>query len=640
MKAEIFINGKPLDYDVNAVLGKGGEGEVFDLRDGRALKLLKGPDHPDYAGSDPQMVRDRQGAEHRLAKMQAKLPAYPKLDQTKGGDRIIAPKEIVTNRKGEVVGFTMPAISGATVLRQLTKPGYRASTGISNADIVKLFTELHRVVTGLHEQKVQIGDFNYLGILVKQLTPYLIDADSFQFGQFHCRSFTPRFVDPLVCPKDNLLLTGDHSENTDWYAFALMLFECLTFVAPYGGVLTGDKAKKIKPDDRPLHRISVFSTEVRYPDKALPLAHLSDEVQQYYKDLLHQDKRGPFPLRLLSSMAWAVCTSCGAVHSRPKCPVCSVASPVKQPVVLEERHGKVTVVRHFLTTGVIIDAAIHNGKLILLYHEDGIFYRENRQQVMPGRLQAGLTAHVAGDNTIFATGNTMAVLAPGQSPQKHQVDTYRGQFPVVSSNGSNYFYLNNGRIERNDSLGSKLLGHTLTGQTMAWAGPKFGFGTYRVGNIRKAFIFDTDNNSVNDSVNLPIHDDPIEADCLFSSHRAWLFTVHDEKGVTVHRCTVVDRSGNVVATAQANEGDGSWLGNGYGRCAATLGGSGSANLVHCLFVGSDEGLKRIDEENGALVEKVRFPDTKGLVRSDDRLEISNQGIHLIGTKEVRLLTMK
>jgi hypothetical protein len=48
---------------------------------------------------------------------------------------------------------------------------------------------------------------------------------------------------------------------------------------------------------------------------------------------------------------------------------------------------------------------------------------------------------------------------------------------------------------------------------------------------------------------------------------------------------------------------------------------------------------RVDEENGRLVTKVKFPDTKGLVRSDDRLVLTNKGIALVGTHEVRVLTM-
>jgi hypothetical protein len=631
----VFIKGQPLNFDPNRTVGKGGEGEVFDLGDGRAFKLLKGPDHPDYIGNDDQHVRDREGAKLRLQVMQKKLPAYPKLN-----DRIIAPLDVVTDGAGQIVGFTMPLITGAQVLRQLTKQGFRAQAGIDNNGVVRIFQDLHRTVTDLHSKKVQIGDFNLLGILLKNAAPFLIDADSFQFGQFHCRSFTPRFVDPLVCAPDQVVLTGNHSENTDWYAFSLMLFECLLYVAPYGGVLTGAMAKQVKPDMRPLKRISIFHKDVRYPDKGTPVASLNDDALDLYHRLLENDWRGVFPAQLLERMKWVSCTSCGAVHCRTKCPVCAVVTPgatVAAPA--EERHGKVTITRYFQTSGTLLDAVFINGKLMFVYHEDGAFYREGKVKLMDGKLQSGLTTQVCGDATIFASGSTAVSVIPGSKPEARVVDTYRGQSPAVASNGANSFFISGGRIQRDHPLGLKYLGSSVTGQTMFWAGPKFGFGTYRVGHLRKAFVFDVEFQSLNDSVTLKdFEGDPLEADCVFSSNRCWFFAVHEERGRIVHRCTVLDRNGNVIATEEAFDTDDSWLTASYGRCAGTLPTSGGGQL-HCLFAGTDEGLVRVDEENGRLVSKVKFPDTKGLVRADDRLVLTNRGIALVGTHEVRMLAM-
>lgn len=632
---QVFIKGKLLSFDPNRTVGKGGEGEVFDLGDGRAFKLFKGPTHPDYIGNDDQHVRDREGAKLRLSLMQKKLPAYPKLN-----DRVVAPLDVVTDAGDQVVGFTMPLMTGAQVLRQLTKQGFRAQAGIDNNAVVKVFLDLHRTVSDLHSKKVQIGDFNLLGVLFKGATPFLIDADSFQFGQFPCRSFTPRFVDPLVCAKDQLVLNGNHSEVTDWYAFALMLFECLLYVAPYGGVLTGALAKQVKPDLRPLHRISVFHKDVRYPDKGTPIESLNDDVLDLYHRLLEKDWRGAFPVQLLERMNWVECTSCGAVHCRTKCPVCALVTPgaaASQPA--EERHGKVTISRYFHTHGTILDAVFVDGKLMYLYHEDGAFHREGKVQVMPGKLQSGLTTAIVGDQTMFAVGSTMILAAAGKKPESFVVDSYRGQSPSVASNGSNYFFASGGRIQRSHALGTKYLGSSVTGQTMFWAGPKFGFGTYRVGHIRKAFVFDVDSQSLNDSVKLPAFDgDPLEADCVFSSNRCWFFTVHEERGQIVHRCTVLDKNGVVIATEEALDSEDSWLANGHGRCAGTLPTSGGGQL-HCLFIGTDEGLVRVDEDNGRLVTKVKFPDTKGLVKADDRLVLTNKGIALVGTHEVRVLSM-
>lgn len=633
-----FIKGQLLNFDPNRTVGKGGEGEVFDLGDGRAFKLLKGPDHPDYQGKDEQHVRDREGAKLRLQLMQKKLPVYPKLT-----DRVVAPADVVTDSQGTIVGFTMPLMTGAQVLRQLTKQGFRAQAGIDNNGVVRIFQDLHKTVSDLHSKKVQIGDFNLLGVLLKGNTPFLIDADSFQFGQFPCRSFTPRFVDPLVCAADQIVLTGSHTETTDWYAFALMLFESLLYVAPYGGVLTGALAKQVKPDLRPLHRISIFHKDVRYPDKGTPIAALNDEMLDLYHRLLEKDWRGTFPFQLLEKMNWIACTACGAIHCRTKCPVCALVTPgATTQAPAEERHGKVTITRQFTTTGTILDAAFVNGRLLFLYHEDGAFYREGKVKVTSGKLQSGLVSKIAGDKTVFATGTTMLVSTPGQKPESRAVDTYRGQSPVVATNGSSSFFASGGRIQRDvdQGQGTKYLGSSVTGQTMLWTGPKFGFGTYRVGHIRKAFVFDVENQSLNDSVNLPAFEgDPLEADCVFSSHRVWFFTVHEERGKIVHRCTVIDRVGNVIASEEALDSDAdSWLANGQGRCASTL-QAPSGGQLHCLFIASDEGLSRVDEENGRLVSKVKFPDTKGLVKSDDRLVLTNKGIVLVGTHEVRLLSM-
>ena len=46
----VVIGGRKVAVDPSAAIGKGGEADVFALRDGRALKLFKGPDHPDLAG--------------------------------------------------------------------------------------------------------------------------------------------------------------------------------------------------------------------------------------------------------------------------------------------------------------------------------------------------------------------------------------------------------------------------------------------------------------------------------------------------------------------------------------------------------------------------------------------------------------
>src|SRR4029079_9301897 len=90
-------------------LGKGGEAYVFDLGGGRALKLFKSPDHPDYQG----LPVEQKAAEQRIALHQKKLRAFPA-----GLPRqVTAPAELATDRSGRaVVGYAMEAVAPAEPL--------------------------------------------------------------------------------------------------------------------------------------------------------------------------------------------------------------------------------------------------------------------------------------------------------------------------------------------------------------------------------------------------------------------------------------------------------------------------------------------------------------------------------------------
>ena len=161
----------------------------------------------------------------------------------------------------------------------------------------KFFQNLHKIVSQIHQTQVVIGDFNDLNILIKAQQPYLIDADSFQYGGYLCPVYTDRFVDPLLCdPKATQPIpTQPHNRTSDWYAFTLMLMQSLLFVDPYGGVYKPKNPQaRIPHSTRPLKRITVFNAEVKYPKPALPYAILSDELLQYFHQCFEADQRGEF----------------------------------------------------------------------------------------------------------------------------------------------------------------------------------------------------------------------------------------------------------------------------------------------------------------------------------------------------------
>ena len=54
-------------------IGKGGEADVYDIGKGRALKIYKPPNHPDFDGEPVE----QEGARLRLAERQRKLVDFP-----------------------------------------------------------------------------------------------------------------------------------------------------------------------------------------------------------------------------------------------------------------------------------------------------------------------------------------------------------------------------------------------------------------------------------------------------------------------------------------------------------------------------------------------------------------------------------
>ena len=534
------------------------------------------------------------------------------------------------------MGYTMQFLQGAEVLKSYTRSGFRNSGGIDNNAMQAILLELLELVSSVHTHQVEIGDFNSLGVLVLNGATHLIDADSFQFGGFMCRSFTPRFVDPTLCNKDELVLANDFSEASDWYAFAMMVFESLTYVHPYGGVLKGSLAKTVTHDDRSLHRVSVLHRDVVYPAKGIPLDRLSDDFLHFYHQLLEKDVRGMFPRALLERMRWHRCGTCGTEHTHRTCPACKAQVP--STCFAETRHGRLIMTPVFRTTGRIVQATTEAGKLRYLFWKDGSFYRENDRLVTAGALSSKLKTRILGETTIFSQGGAAVAMSPGAEPKIENVDSYRDTFPVFDTNGQHYFRIFSGRLTRDTELGEKFLARVVSNQTLVWTGPKFGFGTYRVGAIRSSFVFDANTGAQLD-VTLPLHiGDPLDATCYFTPHACWLFVASNEYGDIMHDCIVIRRDGTVSAHARAKDGDGSWLDSFTGKAALSL--PKGDGVTHALLSIGDAGMVRIEEQNGSLVESTRWPDTQGALRPSDLLIPSAQGIFVVRSNEILLARLQ
>jgi H/ACA ribonucleoprotein complex subunit 3 len=604
------------------VIGKGGEADIFKLDAATVLKLYKQPADPDYTGNTVAQL----GAKARIAEQQRKLPAFPKNLPSE----IVTPTALAYNKTGDqVVGYTMPYVDGMDVLMRLGDRQYRETSGTDANQVMSTFRALHQVVTTLHACHVVIGDFNDLNVLTNDKTFRIVDADSMQFDAFACHTFTNRFVDPLRCDPTMLTLARPHNEQSDWYAYFIMLLQSLLYVGPYGGVHRPKNGKRLQFDARVLARLTVLNDDVIYPKPALPLRTLPDEVLGYMQSVFEQDKREVFPLRLLDGLRWTTCAKCGFTHARSVCPGCSAPGAPTQTVTIR---GTVTAHRLFQTKGRLLHVARQAGKLHYLYHEDGAFYREAGRKLFVGDLDPELRFRIQDKTTLIGKRGTLLSLNEAGESQRLTTDTYHGTLPIFDANARDAFWVNNGQLLKSDRLGSRYVGDVLLGQTLFWTGDAFGFGFYQAGQLTRAFTFTPQMRGINDQVDITsLPGQLIDATCVFSDTHAWFMTTSQEQGELLHRCYVLDQQGAVLAQSSAKHGEDVWLGDGI-RGHLAVGSS--------LYVATNEGIMRVGIEGSAIHQERQFPDTEPFVDTHTQLVAGPGGIYAVSSQEITLLEIR
>ncbi len=618
---EAYVDGKRMRLDPAKAVGKGGEADIFKIDPQTVLKLFKAPGHPDFMGNPA----DDKDAQARLDEHQTKLRDFPKNLPAK----VVAPSSLVTDRSGRrILGYTMPFLDKGEVLYRYSEPSFRQG-GPDNQEVVNIFLGMLPTVKAVHDAQVILGDFNDLNIIVVKDEPFFIDADSFQFGHYFCKVYTERFVDPTHCAPNEKrpVMVRPHDQSSDWYAFNVMLMRSLLCCDPYGGVYKpAKKAQQVLHTERPLRRLTIFQKDVRYPRAAVPFERLSDELLHHFHLVFEKDERGEFPIRLLKSFRWEKCSNCGTEHGKAVCPDCKTgAKPVIREVV--QVRGKVTSTRIFTTFGEILYATVQNGELKWLYHENKEYKREDGKIAFRSEFLRDMRYRIHGKETLAGHDGAFIVSAEVGAPPQIHVDRY-GHLPVFGANEKAKYWIYQGVLKRDGILGPERIGDVLQDQTLFWVGPKFGFGFYRAGELNMAFVFDAEHGGLNDTVSLGrIPGQLVDSTCFFSKELCWFMVSFRHEGRAKNRCVTLDQKGSVVASHEAEEGDGSWLSDIRGKCA-----SGKS-----LFSVTAEGVVRIEPDGNRLMVATEWPDTEPFAHPGCQLFPGAGGLYAVDRKEIRVL---
>jgi H/ACA ribonucleoprotein complex subunit 3 len=421
-----------------------------------------------------------------------------------------------------------------------------------------------------------------------------------------------------------------HSQLSDWYAYNTMLFQSLVYLNPYfGGVHKPPKGQKqLRDTARVLHRVSVFSPDVRIPKDALPLENLPDELCDHFKAVYDSDARGVFPLALLRTLRWTTCTTCGSAHSRNVCPSCMAPGAVTQKVVVT---GNVTATRLFQTHGTILFATYQGGELRYVYHESGTYRREGGAVILTGDLDRQLRVRIWRGATVFAKGTSLVALHPDGQRDRYTTGLV-GRLSIFAANESHLYWLEDNRLVHDARLGVVGIGDVLPNQTLVWAGKTFGFGFYRAGTLTRGFVFDAERPGLNDSVPLsPMRGNLIDATCTFSDNLAWFMLEVEDGGVIRHYCHVINDRGELLSSTEASPGDDTWLSHGI---------RGHYARGNHLFVATDAGIVRVTFDAGLVGVSREYPATERFVSTGAQLLPASGGIAVVSTREITLLQIK
>ncbi|MCB0335543.1 MAG: hypothetical protein KDD62_04535, partial [Bdellovibrionales bacterium] len=571
----VYVRGDSVGVDDQNPFGEGGEAIAVDLGNQRVIKLFRQPNDPFFnvAGEPETTKRNQEGCKRRMSVLQRKLPAFPKGLP----DRIVGPTALAWSKApqggrnlGKIVGYEMPLIQG-NVLADFATIDWREENDIDNNQIRDIHLDWLTTIEKAHMRNFIFGDVNpYNEIVTSDGKVFIIDADSAQWDQFLCETFTARFVDPLICHPDQLIMVKPHSRHTDLYAFDCIFWSTSLYVGPWEGTLplkTKDlTVAGIRPNQRALKRISAMHPEVIFPAWAPHWSNFPDEVLDHYDQLLNKDRRGVSMRKLLENLRWTHCTDCGHYHARPRCPKC--AAPTRPEFQIAKITKNLEIERVLDLVGAkLLSVVSQDGKLRYLYHKDGQYYREFGAIGLKMPIERDLKVELSGDNTMVSAKGRTVRFSPGVQPKVVPVERFRGQFPQVCGTSKHFTYLRGGQLTRESaSAQGVFIDSSLANQTMLWSGEHFGLMFYLVGGLQKAKVFEVDGTGSVPVSNMPeLTGNLLNATCYFSKSRAWLFVTTEEGGKTFNSCFVIKPDGQCSSSLLVEQGDPDhlWLSGGF-----------------------------------------------------------------------------
>ena len=200
---------------------------------------------------------------------------------------IIKPERVITDKRGNPLGYTMRAVPNTMALCSLFPRVFRDRHGITPDMVTKLVAKLRDGVQNVHDAGCLIVDLNEMNFLMSEQFDdlFFIDVDSYQTPHFPATALMQSVRDWTV--QNNQWTTG-----SDWYSFGVVSFQMFVGIHPFKGKHPGG----IKGfEDRMKANLSVLDSSVRVPKVVLPFDVIPPSYLEWYKAIFQDGKRMPPP---------------------------------------------------------------------------------------------------------------------------------------------------------------------------------------------------------------------------------------------------------------------------------------------------------------------------------------------------------
>jgi len=316
------LTGTKEKYVLGQEIGKGGEGQVFDVQNSLFLVV--------------KIYNERLSA-NKIEKLVAMVEmASPQLEAYAAW-----PIDIVENQQGEVIGFVMKKLSSYVPLHSLFSPMDRKQLFPDKGYnfLVHVARNLCTAFYTIHSLGLIVGDVNEGNILVNnQGMVAFIDCDSFQIKSneqyYYCEVGVPRYTPPELLELgsfDKVIRTT----NTDLFSMAILVFQLLFLGRhPFAGKNTTDQ--DIDEETAIKYEWFAYSSHNNHgkllpPNDSLPLKTTNEALQvlfhQSFENRIHRPLASEWITALDGYLKMMVYCLVSPIHIYPssfkECPWCA-----------------------------------------------------------------------------------------------------------------------------------------------------------------------------------------------------------------------------------------------------------------------------------------------------------------------------